>query len=105
MRENNFQPVFMRKLRATFPGCLILKNDSSYIQGIPDLLLLYGDRWAAFEVKASEREPYQANQEYYIDMLDDMSFAARVSPENMAKVLDAVQRAFSTYRPARVLKR
>lgn len=105
MTENAYQLRLIKTLKAIFPGCIVLKNDSSYIQGIPDLLILWHSKWAALEVKASERSPEQANQEYYIALMDDMSFAAFIYPENEAEVLDALQHALEPRRPTRLSKR
>lgn len=94
MRENAYQAELIRRLREVFPGCMILKNDTDYIQGIPDLLVLYGTRWAALEVKASAGSRNQPNQEYYVDLMDEMSFAAFIYPENEEEILYALQQAF-----------
>lgn len=101
MRENAYQAELIKTLRRWFPGCFILKNDSGYMQGIPDLLILYKDRWAALEVKTSADEPYQPNQEWYIQELNAMSFAACIYPANEQEILDALQSAFTTRRKAR----
>ena len=107
-QEGTFKSHFINRLRAIFPGCMILKNDAEYLQGIPDLLLLWEDRWAIFEVKrkppTSPRD-FEPNQEYYIEELDRMSFAACVFPENEEEVLDALQRQFQTRRKTRVSQR
>lgn len=68
-----------------------MKNDSAYIQGIPDLLILYNDKWAALEVKKSRAASHRPNQEYYVDKMDDMSFARFIYPENKEVVLDELQ--------------
>lgn len=93
MLERDYQSRLIRRLRQRFPGCIILKNDTDYLQGIPDLLILYNDRWAALEVKPSTNAPVQPNQEYYIDTMNNMSFAAFVYPDNEREVLDALQQA------------
>jgi len=77
-----------------FPGCFVLKNDEQYLQGIPDLTILYGKYWAMLEVKKSSKEPYRPNQEYYLQLLGEMSFTATIFPENEEEVLDALQSAF-----------
>jgi hypothetical protein len=102
MRESRFQAQLIRELRAMFDGCVILKNDPNYLQGIPDLIVLYRDKWAALECKANESSPRQPNQVYYVDMLDDMSFAAFVSPDNKEEVLSAIQLAFGFRGKARL---
>lgn len=103
-RENRFQASLIQDLESLFPGCLILKNDCSYIQGIPDLLVLYNDRWACLECKRSINEAYRPNQEHYLGVLHDMSFASMICPENKEAVLYELQRAFSSRRRTRVSK-
>ncbi len=98
--ERNYQAKLIKKLKRRFPGCVVLKNDTDYMQGIPDLLILYKDQWAMLEVKAYENAPIQPNQEYYVDLLDRMAFAAFIYPENEEDVLDELQRAFDSRRSA-----
>ena len=93
-RESAFQAKLIKELETLFPGCLVLKNDTGYIQGIPDLTVLYNTNWAVLECKKSMREPYQPNQEYYLEVLDDMSFAAMICPENREAVLYELQLQF-----------
>lgn len=102
MRESTYQAGLIKRLKIRFPTCIVLKNDSAYIQGFPDLTILYHQRWAALEVKAHPSAPLQPNQQYYIDELGEMSFAAVIYPENEEAVLDALQQAFESGRPARV---
>lgn len=94
MKESKFQKNLIDKLKKIFPGCVILKNDSSYAQGIPDLTVLYKDKWAMLEVKASLSSKKQPNQMYYIDYLSEMSFAAVIYPENETEILHELQHAF-----------
>jgi hypothetical protein len=103
-RENKFQADLIEELKDIFPGCIVLKNDSQYVQGIPDLLILYKKHWAALECKRSLNEPYQPNQEYYINKMDDMSFASMICPQNKEEVLYELQQAFSIRRITRVSK-
>lgn len=100
MAENAYQSKLIKKLRTIFPGCVIVKNDPSYQQGILDLMILYGENWASLEVKDSAKSKVQPNQEYFVKQLDEMSFAAFIYPENEAEVLDALQQAFETSRRA-----
>lgn len=104
-RESVFQSELIKDLRDLFPGCIILKNDANYIQGFPDLTILYNDRWAVLECKRSLYEPYQPNQEYYLEILDDMSFASMICPENREAVLYELQQSFSVRRLSRFSKR
>lgn len=54
MLENKFQANLIKELKKRFPSCIVMKNDPTYIQGIPDLLVLHKDKWAALECKKSE---------------------------------------------------
>ena len=95
MLENKFQAKLIKELKDTFQDCIVMKNDSSYIQGIPDLIILYRDRWAALEVKKSARANRQPNQEYYVELMDQMSFARFICPENKDEVLDELYLYFT----------
>lgn len=94
MLENNFQSKLIKELKKKFPGCRILKNDPNYIQGFPDLTILYKNKWAVLECKKSINESYQPNQKYYIKQLNDMSFSCMICPENREDVLNELQSAF-----------
>lgn len=102
MTENEYQSKLIKKLRKMFPGCFILKNDSSYLQGVLDLTILYGEDWASLEVKTSAKSPNRPNQEFYVRQLNDMSFAAFIYPENEAEVLSALQEAFESSGRSRI---
>lgn len=93
MLESRFQAQLIDKLERLYPGCIILKNDSGYRQGIPDLVIFFRDRWAMLEVKASARASHQPNQDYYVHKLNEMSFAAFIYPSNEQDVLHALQQA------------
>jgi hypothetical protein len=92
--EASYQAGLITTLERLFPGCFIVRNDPALNQGVPDLLILWGDRWAMLEVKKSSREPYQPNQEFYIQRFNDMAFASAIYPENEDEVLDDLQQAF-----------
>lgn len=102
MLESAFQARLIRKLEKLFPGCIVLKNDSGYRQGIPDLLILHKRRWALLEVKASASAAQQPNQEHYIQLGRRLSFAEFIYPENEEEVLDALQSALEPRRASRV---
>lgn len=97
-RENNFQRKVIQSLKTILPGCIVMKNDARYIQGIPDLLILYRDRWGALEVKRCLGAATQPNQLYYIERMNGMSFAKIISPENFEEVMDEIQQSLSAGR-------
>ena len=96
MLENKFQAGLIKELKERFPGCIVMKNDSSYIQGIPDLLILHGDKWASLECKKSSDAKKQPNQEYYVGKMNEMSFSRFISPENKETVLYELQQTFQS---------
>lgn len=104
-RENKFQSQLIAEIKELLPDCKVLKNDPNYIQGIPDLIVLYKDRWAALECKRSSDATHQPNQDYYVNEMNEMSFAAFVYPENKEEVLNELQKTFRPRRKARVSKR
>ena len=87
-REGQFQAKLIREIKEMLPDCIVLKTDANHIQGFPDLLVLYEDRWAALECKAYESSSHQPNQDYYVNLLRGMSYAAFVFPENKERVLN-----------------
>lgn len=92
--ERDFQSKLIKEIKEKFPGCVVMKNDSSYIQGIPDLTVLYQDKWAMLEVKRSETASHRPNQEYYVGKMDEMSFARFICPENKQEVLHEMEHTF-----------
>jgi hypothetical protein len=92
--ESGFQDRLIAELKCLFPGCMIFKMDQ--IQGIPDLLILYRDRWAALECKQYAGARRRPNQEYYVDKMNQMSFSRFICPENKEEVLHELQQSFST---------
>lgn len=96
--ERDFQAKLIMELKVRFPDCIVLKNDSSYIQGIPDLLVLYKDRWATLECKRSNTASHRPNQEYYVGLMDEMSFSRFICPENKKEVLHELELAFQSER-------
>lgn len=96
--ERDFQSRLIKELKQIFEGCIIMKNDSSYIQGIPDLLILYRDKWAALEVKKSKTASHRPNQEYYVELMDEMSYASFIYPENKEEVLYELQQTLFSRR-------
>ena len=96
MRESKFQSDLIDELRFLFPGCYVIKTDPAYIQGFPDLIILFRDRWAALECKQSSKASYQPNQKYYLESLDRMSYANSIYPENKERVICELQQALES---------
>ena len=92
-KESDFQGELIKKIKEKFPGCMVLKNDPTYIQGIPDLLILHNDKWAALECKKSGTSKVRPNQPYYVNKMNDMSYASFIYPENEEEVLNEIQSA------------
>lgn len=102
MKESRFQSTLIEEIKNMFPGCIVLKNDPNYIQGFPDLIILYKDRWALLECKRSQSSTHRPNQDYYISKTNEMSFSRFIYPENKEEVLYELQQAFGPRRKARV---
>ena len=94
--ERAFQASLIRELKTIFNGCLVIKLDPTYIQGLPDLLVLHNNRWAALECKRSSTSKTRPNQEYYVRLMDEMSFSRFISPANKEEVLLDLQQAFES---------
>lgn len=101
--ESGFQDKLMKELKERFPGCMTFKMDQ--FQGVPDVLVLYEDKWASLECKRSANAKRQPNQEYYVGVMDEMSFSRFIYPENKEEVLNELQQAFGSRRSTRVSRR
>jgi hypothetical protein len=100
-KESHFQSLLIKEIRSTLPGSLVLKNDGSNTpQGFPDLLILYKDKWGSLECKREKDAAKQPNQEYYVDLLNNMSFSKFISPENKSEVLNELYSTFGLDRTA-----
>lgn len=91
--ESGFQDRLIMRLKDLFPGCMVFKMDQ--IQGIPDLVILFGGKWAALECKRSEDSPHRPNQDYYVNLMNRMSYARFIYPENREMVLDELVHFFT----------
>lgn len=94
VNENKYQAMLVKRLKKDYPGCIVIKLDSSHIQGIPDLLILYEDKWATLEVKKSKNATKRPNQEYWVERMNEMSFSRFIFPENEEEVLNELFDAF-----------
>jgi len=103
--ESNFKTKLIHEIEGLFPGCIVFHLDANEVQGIPDILILYRDKWAVLEGKKHRNAPHRPNQDYYVNLLNEMSFASFIYPEIKEEVLDELQQAFRTRRATRVSKR
>lgn len=102
MNETQYRGYLIKKLYNMFPGCVIVKNDPRQTQGVPDILILYKDKWAMLEIKIGRGSAVQPNQEYYVDMFNGMSFASFINPENEEGVLNDLQQSLGSVGKARI---
>lgn len=102
MRENKFKANLKKELQEMFPGCVLFDNDAGQFQGMSDLLILYKNTWAALECKRNSTASHRPNQDYYVNMLNDMSYAAFICPENKEDILDDLEHALNYSRGARI---
>ena len=94
MKESEFQKRLIKDIKTMFKDCIVLKNDPGYIQGVPDLIILNKQKWAALECKRNKTSKKQPNQEHYVKTMDGMSFSRFVCPENKEEVLNELQQTF-----------
>ena len=92
--ESGFQDKLQKELKEMFPGCMTFKMDQ--IQGIPDILVLYKNKWASLECKKNAKAARQPNQEHYVALMDDMSFSRFIYPENKEEVLNEPRKTFES---------
>ena len=92
--ESKFQAELKKELKTLFPGCIVTKLDSGDIQGIPDLLILFKDKWATLECKKTANASHRPNQDYYVDLMDKMSFSRFIYPENKEDILNELIQIF-----------
>lgn len=92
MDESRFQKKLIKELKHNYPGSYIFKNNAK--QGYPDLVMLYKDKWATLEVKASATATHQPNQDIHVKRMNDMSFSSFIYPENEQEVLDELSKYF-----------
>ena len=97
MAENAFKTKeLIPELKSMFPGCFVLHLDPNEIQGIPDLLVLYKNKWATLEAKDSAKATHRPNQDYYVDVMNGLSFSAFIYPQNKDEVLYDLYKYFTS---------
>ena len=98
MLENKFKTKLVKKIKERFPGSMVFHLDPTEYQGIADLLILYKDKWAALEGKKNANASHRPNQDYYVDKMNEMSYASFIYPENEEEVLNELQQTFRSWR-------
>lgn len=93
-RESRFQAKLIKEIEKRFEGSIVAKLNVK--QGVPDLLILYKDKWATLECKRTRSAKHQPNQDHYVDLMNEMSFSRFIDPENKEDVLNELQRAFKS---------
>ena len=96
MLENKFKTNLIKEIEKRFPGSYVFHLDPTERQGVPDLLILYKNKWAAFEGKKNKNSSHRPNQDYYVKTMNEMSYASFIYPENKEDVLNEIQQAFES---------
>lgn len=91
MLENRFKTKLIGELKERFPGCYVFHLDPNEMQGAPDLLILYKNRWAALEGKKSATASIRPNQEFYVEKMNTLSYASIIYPENKDEIINELE--------------
>ncbi len=94
MLENKFKQQLIHKIEKRLPGAMVLHLDPNEKQGIPDLLVLYKNKWGTLEGKKNASASKRPNQEYYVELMNEMSFSRFICPENEEEVLNELEQTF-----------
>lgn len=92
--EGEFKKDLKKEIKNRFPGSIVMQLDPNEIQGIPDLIILYKDKWASLECKKDSKAKHRPNQDYYVELMNDMSFSSFIFPENREEVLNEMEQSF-----------
>lgn len=87
MIESEFQKRLKKRLKTEFPDCVVMKQDATQIQGIPDLIILYKDKYAVLEIKKSVKASHRPNQDFYISKFGQWVYSSFCYPENEEEVI------------------
>ena len=98
MRNEGEYKAYLTKIIETeiLPGSKVIRLDPEYYQGIPDLIILNGNRWGMLEAKKSEKESHRPNQDFWVSVFNTMSFASFIYPEIESEVLYDLQQALKS---------
>lgn len=103
--EGKFKADLVEELRELFPEAIITYLDPTHIQGLPDIIILYGDRWATLEAKKSKTASHRPNQDYYVDLMNSMSYSSFIYPENREEIIYELQQSLRPRRKTRLSRR
>lgn len=92
--ESKFQSKLVKELKSMFPGSYVVKLDPTNHRGIPDLLILFKDKWATLECKDKENAKHRPGQDRNVETMNNMSYSSFIYPENKEKVLNDLQKLF-----------
>lgn len=93
MLESTFKTELIKEIENRMPGAFVFHLDPRERRGIPDLLVLYNSKWAALEGKQHENSQLRPLQDYYVKVMDEMSFARFINQDNKEEVLNDMVRS------------
>lgn len=104
MLEGKYKTELTKRIYERFGNrCVVVRLDSALMQGISDMLVLFeGGMWAALEAKTRGNAARQPNQEFYVQKLNDMCFAAFIYPENEEAVLNELEEEYQSHWASRL---
>ena len=90
-KESDFQAKVIKELKAM--GLAVVKNQAGpgVPTGFPDLTAFGEGIYCCLECKASARAKKQPRQEYWVNKLNEWSYAAFVYPANWEKIKAEIQ--------------
>lgn len=95
MIEGTYRSKLIKKLKVHFPGLIVLHNNPNQIKGIPDLTLLYHNRYAMLETKMAPNSSKRPNQDTWISYFERQgAFSAFVNASNEKEIINELRRYF-----------
>lgn len=95
-KENEYQAYIMKKLRKTYGDDYVIKIPGYVLQGIADIEVTHGAKYARLEAKAYKDAAHRPNQEYRINEINKQGgFARFIYPENEKEVLKELNDFFN----------
>jgi Holliday junction resolvase len=90
-KESDFQAKVIKKLKSL--GLAVVKNQAGpgVPTGFPDLTAFGEGIYFCLECKASARAKKQPRQDYWVNKLNEWSYAAFIYPSNYDKVMSEIK--------------